>query len=91
LAGSGQVLPHFLEGFRVIALGVRRSHAGQYRLPQPVEGRRRAPFLGTIAQVFTLSPGIGPALVACVLWLLIFLQYRKSFNGVLAVRSVVQE
>jgi putative oxidoreductase len=41
--------------------------------------------------VFTLSPGIGPALVACVLWLLIFLQYRKSFNGVLAVRSVVQE
>src|ERR1700721_825632 len=31
----------------------------------------------------TLSPGIGPALVACVLWLLIFLQYRKSFNGVL--------
>jgi putative oxidoreductase len=39
----------------------------------------------------TLSPGIGPALVACVLWLLIFLQYRKSFNGVLAVKSVVQE
>ena len=37
----------------------------------------------------TLSPGIGPALVACVLWLLIFLQYRKSFNGVLARKSVV--
>jgi putative oxidoreductase len=39
----------------------------------------------------TLSPGIAPALVACVLWLLVFLQYRTSFNGVLAVKPVVQE
>jgi putative oxidoreductase len=39
----------------------------------------------------TLSPGIAPALVACVLWLLVFLQYRNSFNGVLAVKPVVQE
>jgi putative oxidoreductase len=39
----------------------------------------------------TLSPGIGPGLVACVLWLLVFLQYRNSFNGVLAVKPVVQE
>jgi|ERR1019366_6762034 uncharacterized membrane protein YphA (DoxX/SURF4 family) len=40
----------------------------------------------------TMAPGsIAPALVACVLWLLVFLQYRNSFNGVLAVKPVVQE
>jgi putative oxidoreductase len=39
----------------------------------------------------TLSPGIAPALVACVLWLLVFLQCRNNFNGVLAVKPVVQE
>jgi putative oxidoreductase len=39
----------------------------------------------------TLSPGIAPALVACVLWVLVFLQYRNSFNGVLAVKPMVQE
>ncbi len=38
----------------------------------------------------TLSPGIAPALVACVLWILIFLQYRNSFNGVLAARPAAQ-
>jgi putative oxidoreductase len=38
----------------------------------------------------TLSPGIAPALVACVLWVLVFLQYRNSFNGVLAARTVVR-
>jgi putative oxidoreductase len=38
----------------------------------------------------TLSPGIAPALVACVLWLLVFLQYRNSFSGVLAAKPVVQ-
>ena len=38
----------------------------------------------------TLSPGIAPALVACVLWLLVFLQYRNSFSGVLAAKPVAQ-
>ena len=38
----------------------------------------------------TLSPGIAPALVACVLWVLVFLQYRNSFNGVLAVKPAPQ-
>jgi putative oxidoreductase len=37
----------------------------------------------------TLSPGIAPALVACVLWLLVFMQYRSSFNGVLAAKPAV--
>ena len=33
----------------------------------------------------TLAPAtIGPALVASVLWVLVFLQYRRSFAGVLA-------
>jgi putative oxidoreductase len=38
----------------------------------------------------TLSPGIPLALVACVLWALVFLQYRNSFNGVLAAKPVLQ-
>jgi putative oxidoreductase len=37
----------------------------------------------------TLAPGAAPALVACVLWVLVFLQYRNSFNGVLAAKPVV--
>jgi uncharacterized membrane protein YphA (DoxX/SURF4 family) len=39
----------------------------------------------------TLSPGIGPGLVACVLWALVFLQYRDSFKGVLAAKPAAQE
>jgi putative oxidoreductase len=38
----------------------------------------------------TLSSGITLALFACVLWVLVFLQYRNSFNGVLAAKPVVQ-
>ena len=38
----------------------------------------------------TLAPAsIAPALVACVLWVLVFLEYRKSFNGVLAAKPAV--
>jgi hypothetical protein len=32
-----------------------------------------------------------PALVASVLWILVFLQYRASFKDVLAAKPVVQE
>jgi putative oxidoreductase len=39
----------------------------------------------------TLSPGIVPALIASVLWLLVFLQYRNSFTGVLAAKPALQE
>jgi len=40
----------------------------------------------------TLAPAtIAPALVASVLWVLVFLQYRSSFNGILAVKPAVQE
>jgi uncharacterized membrane protein YphA (DoxX/SURF4 family) len=39
----------------------------------------------------TLAPAsIGPALVACVLWVLVFLQHRDSFKGVLAAKAPVQ-
>ena len=38
----------------------------------------------------TLLPGIAPALVACVLWVLVFLQYRESFAGILAAKPVVR-
>jgi putative oxidoreductase len=34
----------------------------------------------------TLAPGAAPALVACVLWVLVFLQYRESFKGILAAK-----
>ena len=30
----------------------------------------------------TLEPGIAPALVACALWIVVFLQYRPSFAGI---------
>jgi len=38
----------------------------------------------------TLSPGIAPGLIACVLWVLVFLQYRKSFAEILAAKPLVQ-
>ena len=40
----------------------------------------------------TLAPAsIAPALVASVLWVLVFLQYRASFKDVLAAKPAVQE
>jgi putative oxidoreductase len=38
----------------------------------------------------TLAPGIAPALVASVLWVLVFLQYRESFNGLLRAKPATQ-
>ena len=39
----------------------------------------------------TLAPAsIAPGLVACVLWVLVFLQHRDSFKGVLAAKAPVQ-
>jgi putative oxidoreductase len=39
----------------------------------------------------TMAPeSIVPALVARVLWVLVFLQYRDSFNGVLAARPAAR-
>jgi uncharacterized membrane protein YphA (DoxX/SURF4 family) len=34
----------------------------------------------------TIEPGIAPGLVACLLWILVFLQYRESFSGILAAK-----
>lgn len=40
----------------------------------------------------TLAPAsIPPALVACLLWVLVFLQYSASFKDVLAAKPAVQE
>ena len=40
----------------------------------------------------TLAPAsIAPALVASVLWVLVFLQYRASFEDVLAAKPAAQE
>jgi uncharacterized membrane protein YphA (DoxX/SURF4 family) len=38
----------------------------------------------------TLSPGIAPGLVACALWVVVFLQYRENFNGILSARPGTQ-
>jgi uncharacterized membrane protein YphA (DoxX/SURF4 family) len=40
----------------------------------------------------TLAPeSIAPALVACVLWVLVFLQYRGNFQQILAAKPLAQE
>jgi len=36
--------------------------------------------------MFESGAGIGPGLVACVLWVLVFLQYRESFNGIFSAK-----
>ncbi len=39
----------------------------------------------------TMAPGsIAPALLACVLWILVFLQYRESFNGIFGARPATR-
>src|ERR1700730_9756386 len=39
----------------------------------------------------TMAPdSIVPALVACVLWILVFLQYRKSFKGIFSPKAATQ-
>ena len=39
----------------------------------------------------TLAPAsIAPALLACVLWVLVFLQYRESFKGIFSAKPATQ-
>lgn len=38
----------------------------------------------------TLAPGIGLPLLASVLWLLVFFQYRQSFKGILTAKPGAQ-
>jgi uncharacterized membrane protein YphA (DoxX/SURF4 family) len=39
----------------------------------------------------TMAPGsIAPALVACVLWILVFLQYRESFKGIFSAKPATR-
>ena len=39
----------------------------------------------------TLAPAsIAPALLACVLWVLVFLQYRESFKGLFGAKPTTQ-
>jgi putative oxidoreductase len=40
----------------------------------------------------TMAPGsIAPALVACVLWILVFLPYRESFNSIFSAKPATQQ
>lgn len=39
----------------------------------------------------TMSPEtIAPALVSCVLWIAVFLQYRRNFNGIFEAKPATQ-
>jgi putative oxidoreductase len=39
----------------------------------------------------TMQPaGIVPGLVACLLWILVFLQYRESFKGIFSAKPATQ-
>jgi putative oxidoreductase len=39
----------------------------------------------------TMAPGsIAPALVACVLWILVFLQYREIFKGIFSAKPATR-
>jgi putative oxidoreductase len=39
----------------------------------------------------TMAPAsIAPGLVACVLWLLVFVQYRESFQGIFSAKPLTQ-
>ena len=39
----------------------------------------------------TMAPdSIAPALVACVLWVVVFLQYRESFKGIFTAKPATQ-
>ena len=42
-----------------------------------------------LAYHLTLGPGIAVALFGCVLWVLVFLQYRESFNGILSPKPAL--
>lgn len=38
----------------------------------------------------TLAPGIPLALMACVLWMLVFVQYRENFKGILTAEPTAR-
>jgi putative oxidoreductase len=39
----------------------------------------------------TMAPGsIAPALVACVLWIVVFVQYRESFSGIFSAKPATR-
>lgn len=40
--------------------------------------------------MFESGAGIAPALVACVLWVRVFLQHRESFNGIFNAKPATQ-
>jgi hypothetical protein len=42
--------------------------------------------------VFSFQPVLppAPALIASVLWILVFLQYRESFQGIFTARAATQ-
>ena len=40
--------------------------------------------------MFQSGSGIGPGLLACVLWVLVFLQYRANFNSILTPKPASQ-
>lgn len=51
-----------------------------------------AEIFNILAFHLTMAPAtIGPGLLAAVLWVLVFLQYRRNFDGILSARGISQE
>ncbi len=50
-----------------------------------------AELFNILAFHLTLEPGIVPGLLGCVLWLLVFWQFRASFEGVLSPKPTLVE
>jgi hypothetical protein len=54
------------------------------------DGTACAELYNILAFHITLAPGAAPALVACVLWVLVFFQYRENFKGIFSAKPATQ-
>ena len=72
---------------QLIAAAARGGGYVRYVWHRPSTGK-----LAPTSSGVTLSPTtIAPALFASVLWVLVFLQYRESFNSIFSAKRTTQE
>src|SRR5258706_16306328 len=83
---ASRILPHLLA---IQLLGGLLLLSG-YFVPLALTALA-AELYNILAFHLTLAPAsIAPALVASVLWILVFLQYRESFNGIFSAKPATQ-
>jgi putative oxidoreductase len=81
---------HFAAFFFAIQLLGGLLLLSGYFVPLALTGLA-AELYNILAFHLTLSPAtIAPALVASVLWILVFLQYRESFKGIFSAKPATQ-